>query len=290
MSDQWALDTLHNLWLYVIEPIFLSLKLLKSSGANRPRLFWRTAGFEHYIPLHAAGNFKAPDGQEIHTCSDYVVSSYIPSFATVSQTLTKAPRLLHPEELKMLLVARETSGFLPSTTTEVRTVSDILAPPCSVLFDTDHTELSAEDVLGSLSRINCFHIACHSQESRSIPNHYNPSTLAKTVKSELPAATFAFVSMCGDTPAYLLNRMYSPHNMASYALKMGFRSLVTVQWEMKDDDGPVIATNFYRYLTEKAGGGINLDDVPYALDEAIQALRASGAESWRWLPFIHIGY
>ncbi|KAJ7916700.1 hypothetical protein B0H13DRAFT_1609158, partial [Mycena leptocephala] len=263
-----------------------------------PRLFWRTAGFDHYIPLHAAGLFKAPDGQEIPTCSDYVVSSYVPSFSTISQTLTKAPRLLHPDGLKILLVARKTFQdwkvySVPSTTTEVRAVFDILAPQCSVLLDTDLTELSAEDALGSLSRINCFHIACHSWDNHRLNSpaeHYNPLTLAKTIKSELPAAAFAFVSMCGSTPAYLSNEGRPPHNMTSYAFKMGFRSLVTVQWYMRDDDGPEIATNFYRYLTEKASGGIHLDDVPYALDGAIQALRACGAEPWRWLPFIHIGY
>ncbi|KAJ7860648.1 hypothetical protein B0H13DRAFT_1639430 [Mycena leptocephala] len=282
ISDQWTLDALHNLWLHVVRPIFISLMLSKSSGANRPRLFWRTAGFDHYIPLHAAGLFKAPDGQEISTCSDYVVSSYVPSFATMSQTLTKAPRLLHPDDLKILLVAPD-NGWVPGTTTEVRAVSDILAPQCSVRLDTDHTELSAEDILSSLSGMNCFHIACHSRNSPS-------STLAKMVKSEFPAAAFAFVSMCGDIPPYLSDQGSPPHNMTSCALKMGFRSLVTLQWYMKDDDGPVIATKFYQYLTEKASGGIHLDDVPYALDGAIQALRACGAEPWRWLPFIHVGY
>jgi hypothetical protein len=56
---------------------------------------------------------------------------------------------------------------------------------------------------------------------------------------------------------------------------------------MGDDDGPAIANSIYEALLE--GEVLNLDAVPYALDEAVGALREKGVPPSRWATFIHIG-
>jgi hypothetical protein len=56
---------------------------------------------------------------------------------------------------------------------------------------------------------------------------------------------------------------------------------------MHDDDGPQVAQWFYEAVL--SGEVIEIDDIPYALDDAIQRLRASGASPARWATFIHIG-
>jgi hypothetical protein len=56
---------------------------------------------------------------------------------------------------------------------------------------------------------------------------------------------------------------------------------------MRDEDGPFIAKHFYGRLF--AGGSIDLNTVPYALDEAVSALRVSGAAPERWATFVHVG-
>jgi hypothetical protein len=56
---------------------------------------------------------------------------------------------------------------------------------------------------------------------------------------------------------------------------------------MGDADGPFIARRFYKKLFER--DIIDIDQVPYALDDAICALRESGAPPERWATFIHMG-
>jgi hypothetical protein len=56
---------------------------------------------------------------------------------------------------------------------------------------------------------------------------------------------------------------------------------------MHDDDGPKLAQHFYEALF--AQEALNLDDIPYALDEAIEHLRRQGVPAERWALFMHMG-
>jgi hypothetical protein len=56
---------------------------------------------------------------------------------------------------------------------------------------------------------------------------------------------------------------------------------------MHDADGPFIAEAVYRELCK--GDVIDLREVPYALDAAVQELRNKGLPPRRWAPFIHMG-
>jgi hypothetical protein len=56
---------------------------------------------------------------------------------------------------------------------------------------------------------------------------------------------------------------------------------------MHDEDGPRVARAFYEALFQS--DVLDLNDVPYALDEAIQALRKAGVPAQRWALFMHMG-
>jgi hypothetical protein len=56
---------------------------------------------------------------------------------------------------------------------------------------------------------------------------------------------------------------------------------------MYDQDGPQIARWVYESLLSQEK--ISLDDIPYALDEAVQKLRQNGASAQHWATFMHIG-
>lgn len=58
---------------------------------------------------------------------------------------------------------------------------------------------------------------------------------------------------------------------------------------MGDVDGPVVASRFYQSLFQDGTGRLNLDLVPYALDEAVGHLRARGLHYCRWAPYVHLG-
>jgi hypothetical protein len=57
---------------------------------------------------------------------------------------------------------------------------------------------------------------------------------------------------------------------------------------MADDDGPVMAQWFYENLLSNKV--INADAVAYALDAAVEKLRATmPLKPTRWAPYIHMG-
>lgn len=58
---------------------------------------------------------------------------------------------------------------------------------------------------------------------------------------------------------------------------------------MGDVDGPTIAEAFYQELTKNAT--FDMDDIPYALDFAVERFRSLDRHlgPHRWAPFIHIG-
>jgi hypothetical protein len=56
---------------------------------------------------------------------------------------------------------------------------------------------------------------------------------------------------------------------------------------MHDEDGPKVAQALYETLFR--GETLDLDDVPYALDEAVDLLRKSGVPAQRWALFMHMG-
>jgi hypothetical protein len=56
---------------------------------------------------------------------------------------------------------------------------------------------------------------------------------------------------------------------------------------MCDEDGQKVARHFYESIFKR--DQVDLDDIAYALDEAIQALRRSSVPASRWASFMHIG-
>jgi hypothetical protein len=56
---------------------------------------------------------------------------------------------------------------------------------------------------------------------------------------------------------------------------------------MGDEDGPKIARGMYERLFEK--DQLDLDDIPYALDDAVRTLRDSGMTAERWALYMHMG-
>jgi hypothetical protein len=60
-----------------------------------------------------------------------------------------------------------------------------------------------------------------------------------------------------------------------------------VRRAMNDADGPLVAREFYERLFQ--GSVIDVDAVPYALDEAVASLRRKGVPPGQWATFIHMG-
>jgi hypothetical protein len=64
-------------------------------------------------------------------------------------------------------------------------------------------------------------------------------------------------------------------------------AVLMIHRAMRDDDGPFVTKLFYEALF--AAETIDVDDVAYALEDAVAALRKSGATPDRWATFVHLG-
>jgi hypothetical protein len=56
---------------------------------------------------------------------------------------------------------------------------------------------------------------------------------------------------------------------------------------MDDDDGPFIAQRVYRSIYKS--GKLDIEAVPWGLDDAVRELRESGVPASRWATYVHIG-
>lgn len=58
---------------------------------------------------------------------------------------------------------------------------------------------------------------------------------------------------------------------------------------MADSDGAHVTEVVYSQLYSGDSSTLDPDTVAYALDDAMQALRAEGLAPERWAPFMHLG-
>lgn len=58
---------------------------------------------------------------------------------------------------------------------------------------------------------------------------------------------------------------------------------------MDDIDGPLVAGIVYSRLFGGTAKFIDPDAIPYALDEAVSALRDMGLPPSRWACYVHVG-
>jgi hypothetical protein len=58
---------------------------------------------------------------------------------------------------------------------------------------------------------------------------------------------------------------------------------------MADVDGPMVTESVYKKIFGSPSGLVEPDDVAYALDAAVQELRAVQSDPSRWAPYVHLG-
>jgi hypothetical protein len=248
--------------------------------------------------------------------ADYVTSSYVPTLSS----LTKASASWKPitrTQLSGLLICEESSHserarYLPQAAEEVRIAQDcfnaahvpVLNAPSAHI-----SRLALRSLLGNTSA-HILHLACHGIHasdplSSALVLQDGNLTIQDIMDLHLPNAVLAFLSACQtakgdrDAPDQAIH-------LAASMLFCGFRSVIGTMWWvavnipeanllayntngrlMHDEDGPKVARSFYEALFRREV--FDLDDVPYALDEAIHVLRMTGVPAQRWALFMHMG-
>jgi CHAT domain-containing protein len=265
-----------------------------------------------FLPIHAAGRYS---GASLVCTADYVVSSYIPTLAS----LTKARYLWTPiacSQLAGLLICESSTdersaAYLSDALGEVVAVRGCFASAGAHVLNEPaaHTSASELHALLEKTRAHILHMACHGiQHSDPLKSAFllrdGTLSIEDIIQLKLPHALLAFLSAC-QTAKGDHNAPDQAVHLAASMLFCGFRSIVGTMWYVKhallnlrslmafvyrsmcDKDGPKVARHFYSSLFKR--GQVDLDDIAYALDEAIQALRRSNVPTSRWGCFMHIG-
>jgi hypothetical protein len=268
------------------------------------------------LPIHAAG-IQSHRADSTDGITDYVVSSYIPTLAA----LTKARHLWTPivrSDLAGLVIceaspAEDSAPELSNVVREVVAVRECFAAAGAHVLNqpAPHTLMSELRALLAGTPAHILHMACHGIQhtdplKSSFLMHDGKLSMEDIIQLDLPHAFLAFLSACqtakGDQDA-----PDQAVHLAASMLFCGFRSVVGTMWyvhalhairafsnmassicrSMCDEDGPKMARYFYKSLFEH--DQVDLDDIAYAFDEAVQALRRSNVPASRWAPFMHIG-
>jgi hypothetical protein len=248
--------------------------------------------------------------------SDYVVSSYVPTLHSLIKARNKwdpIPR----HELAGLIICEDSpnssaANYLPEAGKEVRLVRECFESVGAPVLNTMSTRTARAELLSLLESTSAhvLHLACHGIQdtdplNSAIMLHDGHLTIEDIMRLSFPQATLAYLSAC-QTAKGVQNAPDQAVHIAASMLFCGFRSIICTLWcvanfvncflraltsskprLMSDEDGPRLAHLFYEVLFEREQ--IDLDDIPYALDAAVQILRSDGVPARRWALFMHMG-
>jgi CHAT domain-containing protein len=158
----------------------------------------------------------------------------------------------------------------------------------------DNREATISAVLQHMNECSWIHLACHGIQDAASPTKSafllfdNPLTLQEIMKQSFTHTELAVLSACQTAKGDSKLPEEAIH-LAAGMLLAGYGSVVATMWSIRDDDGPIIAEKFYKYLIDEADG--NSSRAAYALHDAVAHLRKIRGERnfASWVPFIHLG-
>jgi CHAT domain-containing protein len=219
----------------VIEVYSTDKREQKAQGRTRPRIHWCPTGPFTFVPLHAAGIYEGPNQE---CCSDYVVSSYTPTFTALIEA-RKGLLTFIPSQMKVMTLAAEHAQdiSLPPlryAVPETRGVTEIMK---SVGATSVHSADAAgtNEVLGMFQSSQVVHLACHGIQYEGEPHnsHFCLSTgkltIAELMNMDLRHSFFAYLSAC-ETAKGDKQHADEVIHLAASMLFAGFKSVVATMW------------------------------------------------------------
>jgi len=271
-------------------------------------LQWCPTGLFSFLPIHAAGCYD--NKLAIECTSDYIVSSYTP---TIGALLTHNP-IPSTKPFKMMVVVQ--SQDLPSTKMELEKIEQYVSKDLLIKLGVPGKTASVDAVVSHLSDVSIAHFACHGKQDRSNPLASGLKLedgmllVSRIIKKPMLNGALVFLSACetamgdGNLPDEAMNLAGSLlfsgfcHVIATmwYVISMAFKtqSLILFYFrEMRDEDGPTIADNFYNELFHGPDGKLaqypDTRKSAQALHIAVKNLRSKNVPFRNWASFIHMG-
>ena len=270
-------------------------RLHKLKVPKKSRVWWCPTGAFCSLPLHALGPIPSDDGKSLYF-SDLYIPSYTPSLSALIESRKHGSSSDPSDNLRpsILLVAQPES--LPGAFGEIKAIEAIKTPVTTLIS----AMATPKTVIEGLRDHRFAHFICHSllgEEGKpfdaSLELHKENLTLLAIVRSQLPAAEFAFLAACHTAELTLGGVADEALHLAAAMQYCGFRSVVGTMWAMADTDGEDLSRHFYQAIfADKA----DQNGVPYyersarALQISVKKLRKKrGMTLERWVNFVHYG-
>ena len=271
-------------------------KLRKFKVPEKSRVWWCPTGAFCSLPLHAMGPISSDDGKERYF-SDLYIPSYTPSLSALIESRKHVSLPHASDKLKpsILLVAQPDT--LPGAFGEITVIQTTKTPETTLIS----AMATPETVIEGLRDHRFAHFVCHGlletgkPFDASLELHKDNLTLLAIVRSQLPAAEFAFLSACHTAELTEGSVADEGLHLAAAMQYCGFRSVVGTMWAMADTDGADLSKHFYKTIFSE-NLKASQDGVPYhersarALQIAVKKLRKKrGMTLERWVNFVHYG-
>ena len=287
-------SVLLGLYELVGKPVIERLRELKVP--EKSRVWWCPTGAFCSLPLHAMGPIPSDDGKDLYF-SDLYIPAYTLTLAALIESRKRGSSSDASDNSKpsILLVAQPDT--LPGAFGEVEAIEAAKTPVKSLIS----ANATPETVIEGLRDHRFAHFVCHGlleadkPFDASLELHNANLTLLAIVRSQLPAAEFAFLAACHTAELTEGSVADEGLHLAAAMQYCGFRSVVGTMWAMADTDGKDLSKHFYKAIfADKAQNSVL--HVPYhersarALQIAVKKLRKKrGMTLERWVNFVHYG-
>ncbi|KAF6742198.1 CHAT domain-containing protein [Ephemerocybe angulata] len=304
LEDSPVHRVLRGLWQEVVKPILDALRFSNNRAPGRllPRLWWCPTGPLTFLPLHAAGIYR---GQDSESAFDYVVSSYTPTVAAITDRV-KGNIALDAKDLGLFLTSQPSvrgAPSIPGTTREVQSIFRMAEERGTKVLKLEGDEVTVDGCIERMESFSSIHLACHGTQNAADPLksrflfHQGSLELGTILQSHLKNADLAFLSACQTSTGEEKLSDEAVH-LAAGMLAAGYRRVVRTMWSIGDHAAQDVSTAFYKYIFDHQEGSIGArfdgSQSAHALHHATRQLRDRLDDSERslltWIPFVHLGY
>ncbi|KAI0039199.1 hypothetical protein FA95DRAFT_1459116, partial [Auriscalpium vulgare] len=252
------------------------------------RIWWCPSGQLCTLPLHAAQPFQGPTDPQ-QQLSQKFVSSYTPTLSSLIRA--REGILIRKKETTPTILATAAST-LPRVYDEIEVIEAVGENVKTLLG----SEVTHNAMMENLPKFDWIHFASHGHVDSEKP--FNSSfelhdnvqlTVQDLLKANLPNAELAVLSACHTAAVDKDNTPDEGISLASGMQFCGFRGIVGTLWAMADDDGPLLAQEFYIRILQPKNKPVDFKDAARVLKAVTKEMRKQNIPLHRWVPFVHIG-
>ncbi|KAG2083938.1 CHAT domain-containing protein [Suillus cothurnatus] len=282
-----ALTTaLAELWDDVVRLVVKNLGPFAPRGS---RIWWCPTSFFNFLPLHAAGEYRA-NGESL---SQQYISSYTPSLTALMKARRSHDRC--PSVPFAAIGQNRPAGAsftLECVEPELELVRSLL-PPAVSFSKISSVDATRSRALSALQDNTWLHFSCHGTQNFNEPfksaflMRDQPLSLLDITQMDLSRHEFAFLSAC-ETAVGTFSTPDEVIHLAAGLQFAGVKSVIGTLWTVDDSTVQRLVEAFYKNLCRS--GTMNSKRAAWALHQAVGSLaRDKDIPLDQRIVFIHIG-